>query len=193
MSRVGQLLTPKLLRWLLPSLLLLWLWPIPVITTVFVLRDLTFSKGKLSHPNPSSYVFHVPVEELRKQLPWRQEPAPPTPCPALPTPCLVLERPSNGTDYFTDQLERTPSDVYHLWGKPLPYKAEYTWRVTALSDSETLVNVSTTNAEVMLGSNFINGSDVKWVEPTTIEEYRILQLIGNRIGEPGIPPLQLPR
>ena len=183
-----QVLTRKLPRWVLLALLLLLFSPLAVIFAVVLLRHFTFSKRKLTHPNPTSYVFHVPVEQLRKQLPWLEDG-----CPAPPTPCLVLEHSSNGTDYFADQLWRTPSDVYHLWGKPLPYKAEYTLRITLLSESETLVKVSTTNADVLFGSNFINGGDAEWVDPTTIEEYRILQLIGGRLGEAGMPPLQLPK
>jgi hypothetical protein len=184
LARVRQVLTRKLPRWVLPTLLLLLFWRFPVD----LLKHFTFSKEKLAHSNPTSYVFHVPVEQLRNQLPWLRDR-----CPAPPTPCLVLYRPSNGTDYFADQLERTPSDVYHLWGKPLPYKAEYTLRVTPLSESKTLVNVSTTKADVLLGSNLINGDDAEWVDPTTIEEYRILQLIGDRVGEQNMPPLELPK
>lgn len=184
-ARLRQALTRKLPNWALLVLVLLLTGPF----TFTLLKGLTFSKRKLPHPNPTSYVFHAPIAQVRTGLPqWCES----RPCPSML--CLVLYRPSNGTEFDLDQLELTKSDVYHWLGTPLEYKSEYHVFVAPMSDSETRVEVRAVQSQVRIGPSFgFHGGDYyEWVAPTTIEEYRILLLIGERLGEQGMPPLQLP-
>jgi hypothetical protein len=157
-----------------------------------LVKGLTFSKRKLETPNPTTYVFHVPAAQLRSALPqW----GPDTPCPQAPTPCLILNRPTDGTNYDLVQLDRTKSDVYQWFGKPLDYTARYKLTVTPVSDSQTKIDVATWDSNVLIATGVgIHGGDyVEMVAPTTIEEYRFLLKIGEAIGEKEMPPLQLPQ
>jgi hypothetical protein len=155
-----------------------------------LIKGLTFSKAKLQTPNPTSYVFHAPAMQMRSVLPhW----GPDEPCPPAPTPCLILNQPTDGTTYDLVQLDRTRSDVYRWLGKPLEYKARYTMNVTPIYDSQTQVNIRTFDSNVLIATNVgVHGGDyVEAVAPTTIEEYRFLLTIGNKVGETEMPPLRV--
>lgn len=154
-------------------------------------KGLTFSKRTLQKPNPTSYLFHVPAAQIRSAMPQCYD----TPCPPAPTPCLILNTPTDGTKYDLAQLDRTKSDVYHWFGKPLEYQARYIVTVTPVSDSQTTVDVRTWDASVLIATNvgIHGGNYVEMVAPTTIEEYRVLLTIGTAVGEKGMPPLHLPQ
>jgi hypothetical protein len=155
------------------------------------IKLLTYSKRTMKKPNPTSYDFHAPAEQIRRALPQCTD----TPCPPAPTPCLILDSPTDGTTYNLDQLDRTRSDVYRWFGSPLEYKASYVVKVTSESDSRTKVEITTSDSNVLLGTGVgVHGGDfIENVAPTTIEEYRYLLTIGRKIGEQGMPPLHLPQ
>jgi hypothetical protein len=157
-----------------------------------LLKSQTFSRRKLAKPNPTTYFFDVPIAQVRSAI---TDATGIYPCAPSATLCLSIYRPSNGTEYDLDQLELSKSDVYHWIGNPLEYKAEYHVFVSPLSDSQTRVEVRTVEAKVRIGPTFTShGGDLyEWVAPTTIEEYRILLMIGDKVGEQGMPPLQLPK
>lgn len=155
-----------------------------------MVKGLTFSKTKLQMPNPTSYVFHATPMQMRSALPhWGLD----EPCPPAPTPCLILNRPTDGTTYDLVQLDRIKSDVYRWLGKPLEYEARYTMAVTPVSDSQTRVDIRTFDSNVLIATNVgIHGGDYVYaVAPTSIEEYRFLLTIGNKMGEKGMPPLRV--
>jgi hypothetical protein len=96
--------------------------------------------------------------------------------------------------FFGDVID--PSAVYFGGGKPLRYRAEFQLHLTALDDKSTKVLVITHNPTVINGSvccglHGYKSNDVA-VEPTTVEEYRILMFIGRILGVSGMPPLRLP-
>lgn len=157
-----------------------------------LLKSQTFSRRKLAKPNPTTYVFSVPIAQVRSAI---RDATGIYPCAPSATLCLSIYRPSNGTEYDLGQLDWTKSDVYHWLGKPLEYKAEYHVLLSPVSDSQTRVEVRTAEAQVSIGSSFSahGGALAEWVTPTTIEEYRILLMIGDKVGEQGMPPLQLPK
>ena len=155
-----------------------------------LVKELTFSKTKLRTPNPTSYVFHASAMQIRGVLPhW----GPDEPCPPAPTPCLILNQPTDGTTYDLVQLDRTRSDVYRWLGKPLEYTASYTMTVTPISDSQTRVDIRTFDSNVLIATNVgVHGGDgVEAVASTSIEEYRFLLTIGNKVGEKEMPPLRV--
>jgi hypothetical protein len=92
------------------------------------------------------------------------------------------------------QLDRTKSDVYRWFGKPLEYNANYTLTVTPVSDSQTRIDVRTHDSSVVLTTNVgVHGGNLlDKVAPTTIEEYRFLLVVGKAVGERDMPPLRLP-
>ena len=162
-------------------------WDSPFVGSV---KGLTFSKKKLQTPNPTSYLFHAPAIQMRSVLPhW----GPDEPCPPAPTPCLILNRPTDGTTYNLVQLDRTRSDVYRWFGQPLGYEARYAMTLTPISASLTRIDIRTFDCNVLIATNVgIHGGDyVELVAPTTIEEYRFLLTIGNKVGEKGMPPLRV--
>ncbi len=187
-SRLGKLwLTSRNLLILCGVLLILH-----ALGGIGTFKALTYSKRTLRRPNPTVYLFHVPAAQIRSALPpW----CPDIPCPPTPTPCLILNSPSDGTKYDFVQLDRTKSDMYRWFGTPLEYKADYLLTVTPESDSQTKVEISTSESNVLLATNVgIHGGDyLDDVAPTTIEEYRYLLVIGSKVGEQGMPPLRLPQ
>jgi hypothetical protein len=163
-----------------------------VLGGIGTLKALTYSKRTLRRPNPTAYLFHVPAAQIRGALPQR---CPDTPCPPAPTPCLILNSPTDGTKYDLVQLDRTKSDMYRWFGTPLEYKTDYLLTVIPESDSQTKVEISTSESNVLLVNNVgIHGGDyLDDVAPTTVEEYRYLLMIGSKVGEQGMPPLKLPQ
>jgi hypothetical protein len=184
-------LNRKLPSWVGWLVLLLLFGPFVFGFSFVLLKSQTFSKRKLVKPNPTTYVFHAPVAQVRTAI---RHATGSFPCPP-PTLCFDIYRPSDGTEYDLAQLELIKSDVYHWFWEPLEYKAEYHIFVSPLSDSQTRVEVRTVEAQVRIGPTFTShGGDLyEWVDPTTIEEYRILLVMGDYLGEQGMPPLQLPR
>jgi hypothetical protein len=96
--------------------------------------------------------------------------------------------------FFGDVID--PSPVYFGGGKPLRYRAKFQLHLTALDDNSTKVSVithepSVINGSVCCGLHGYTSNDVA-VEPTTIEEYRILLFIGRVLGVSDMPPLRLP-
>jgi hypothetical protein len=182
----------KLPSWVGWLVFLLLFGPLIFSFTFTLLKSQTFSRRKLAKPNPTTYVFNAPIAQVRAAI---REAGGTYPCPPSPTLCLSLYRPPNGTEYDLDQLEWTKSDVYHWLWKPLEYKAEYDVFVSPLADSQTRVEVRTVQAQVYIGSSFgaHGGALCEWVAPTTIEEYRILLMLGDKVAEQGMPPLQLPK
>lgn len=184
-------LNRKLPRWVGWLVFLVLFGPLIFSFGFTLLKSETFSKRKLAKPNPTIYVFNATVAQVRAAI---RDGTGTYPCPPSPTLCLSIYRPSNGTEYDLDQLEWTKSDVYHWLGKPLEYKAEYHVFVSPVSDAQTRVELRTVEAQVYIGPGYSShaGALAEWVAPTTIEEYRILLMIGDKVGEQGMPPLQLP-
>ncbi len=88
------------------------------------------------------------------------------------------------------------SPVYFGGGRPLKYRATFQLHLTAISDNRTKVSVIVHNPTVINGSKCCGlhgyvSNDVP-VEPTTIEEYKILQFIGRLLDIHNMPPLRLP-
>lgn len=183
-GRIWTLLT------LFGVLLVFWLYAMG-FSFVGLVKGLTYSTTKLQTPNPTSYVFHAPVKQIRSVLPhWGSD----QPCPPAPTPCVTLDSPTDGTTYDLWQLDRTTSDVYRWFGTPLEYRSNYTLTVTPVSDNQTRIDVRAYDSTVLLATkDGVHGGDrVDRVAPTTIEEYRFLLAVGNAVGEKEMPLLHLP-
>jgi hypothetical protein len=159
-----------------------------------LLKYFTISTKKLSHPNPTSYVFHVNADEMRRTL-WKSYCYY---CPRNSYPeCLNEEglRMDSPTKVVMEPGYWEKSGTYFWLSTPLDYHADYEVRLTPRGDSLTEVRVETTNAEVMIGPSFgMHGGNLNhWVAPTTVEEYRFLQTVGCVLGEEKMPPLELPK
>jgi hypothetical protein len=171
----------------------------------------------LHQKNPTSYVFHRPVPEVREKILLALEDhkfmrdfyssfSPKNPHFSFSVqsrgdaayPERIFANPENQDDLylhsFGDWID--PSPVYFAGGKPLRYRAEFQLHLTALGDSSTKISVIThdptvINGSVCCGLHGYKSNDVA-VEPTTIEEYRILLFIGRVLGVSDMPTLSLP-
>jgi hypothetical protein len=159
-----------------------------------LLKYFTISTKKLTSPNPTSYVFHVNADELRRTI-WKTYCyyCPRDPYPACPNEeGLTMDSP---VKVVMEPVYWRKSETYFWLGTPLDYHADYTVRVAPTGDSMTEVRVETTKAEVVIGPNYgmHGGNLIHWVAPTTVEEYRFLQTIGCVLKEQGMLPLHLPK
>jgi hypothetical protein len=171
----------------------------------------------LSQRNPTSYVFPGPVSEVRRKILTSFEDYElerdfsSTFSPNNPYLSLSLEsrehavfsehifaNPENQNDlylhFFGDVIN--PSHVYFGRGKPLEYRATFHLHLTGAEVNHTQVSVITHDAAVINGSVCcgLHGTKSNYVavEPTTIEEYKILLFIGRVLGVSDMPPLKLP-
>lgn len=110
----------------------------------------------------------------------------------------IFASPENHNDIYLHSWGEPidPSNVYFGGGKPLRYRAEFQLHLTAPDDNSTQISVithkpSVINGSVCCGLHGYRSNDVV-VEPTTIEEYRILLFIGRILGVNDMPPLRLP-
>lgn len=97
----------------------------------------------------------------------------------------------------------TETPAYRVDGETLPYFTDLYIRITPVAHRRTRVEVSAIRAHVHLVATgpFVNPHNILGVitttgvrhevEPTTIEEYRVLRYIGSAFGETEMPPLRL--
>lgn len=159
-----------------------------------LLKYFTISTKKLSHPNPTSYMFHVSADGMQRTL-WKSYCYY---CPRNSYPECSNEgglRMDSATKVVMEPGYWRKSETYFWLGTPLDYHAEYAVSVTPRGDSLTEVRVETTNAAVVVGSSFgVHGGNLNhWVAPTTVDEYRFLRTVGCLLGEEEMPPLELPK
>ena len=171
----------------------------------------------LSQKNSTSYVFPGPLPDVRQKLltAFRDFPTKREFASALSpnNQSFMVSVRTKEDDGFVDPIFASPenhNDVYlHSWGewidpsevyfgggKPLRYRAEFQLHLTAPDDNSTRISVithkpSVINGSVCCGLHGYKSNDVA-VEPTTIEEYRILLFIGRILGVNDMPPLRLP-
>ena len=110
----------------------------------------------------------------------------------------IFESPENTNDLYLHSHGQpiVSSSVYFGGGKPLRYRATFQLHLTRLNENSTKVSVITHDPTVINGSKCCGlhgykSNDVP-VEPTTIEEYKILLFIGRLLGVGDMPTLRLP-
>jgi hypothetical protein len=109
----------------------------------------------------------------------------------------IFQNPVNHNDVYLHSHGEPlgPSQVYFGGGKPLRYRAAFQLHLAAL-DNNTQVSVITHEPSVINGSKCCGPhgyvSNNVPVEPTTIEEYKILLFVGRILGAREMPPLRLP-
>jgi hypothetical protein len=89
--------------------------------------------------------------------------------------------------------------VYFVGDEPAPYIADFYLEIQALEDQLTRVTVEALESQVIAGKTllpqheFSRANIYLQVSPTTIEEYQLLLGIGEILGQPGMPALQVPK
>ena len=176
----------------------------------------------LPSPNPTTYSFPLPVEEVHTKALEAFSMAHQCKQPIFKKPAttdywrstLVAECSTNtlmGKSVFADPAN-TPDIYFHSSHTPIAISAVYRGRDGGLpliadfhvhmagSGSGTLVTVRASETEVVNGTKFGIGScgpGQHWnyvsVKPTTIEEYSILRYLGQYLGITNMPAVILPR
>lgn len=110
----------------------------------------------------------------------------------------IFGKPENSNDLYLHSYGEpiSFSAVYFGGGQPLKYRATFQLHLTAPTENSTRVTVIPHNPTVINGSKCcgLHGyvSNEVPVEPTTIEEYKILLFMGRLFGAQDMPPLRLP-
>ena len=159
--------------------------------TISVLTIGCYSKEKLQSPNPTSYVFDAGIEDVRKAIITRVE-------DSLDGYTVYAKE-----DYDNDILSKNikndallvnicdvKSKMFFRFGKPLPYFPEFIIHLDSISENMTKAEVFTSDTTIVVGGIGVPHFGYTWekkVSPSTIEEYEILLLIGQQLGQEGMP------
>ena len=159
--------------------------------TISVLTIGCYSKEKLQSPNPTSYVFDAGIEDVRKAILTRVE-------DSLDGYTVYAKE-----DYDNDILSKNikndallrnhydvKSKMFFRFGNPLPYSPEFIIHLDSISEKKTNVVVYTSDTTIVIGGIGVPHFGYTWekkVSPSTIEEYEILLLIGQQLGQEGMP------
>jgi hypothetical protein len=181
-----------------------------------------FRSISLKDKNPTSYIFHVPINKLRDTIKsdfiidrakdindlmnvqdisvktWNILTS--NDYNISKKAKDIFEKEDNKLDlylYSSTNPIISYSRMYKRFWKKLEYRAEFQLHFILLNDNETKIEIITHNPRVLYWSLRIfnwghSFVNYRSVEPTTIEEYEILLRIGNLIGEKDMPPLKLP-
>ena len=159
--------------------------------TISVLTIGCYSKEKLQSPNPTSYVFDAGIEDVRKAILTRVE-------DSLDGYTVYAKE-----DYDNDILSKNikndallrnhydvKSKMFFRFGNPLPYFPEFIIHLDSKTKKKTNVVVYTSDTTIVVGGIGVPHFGYTWekkVSPSTIEEYEILLLIGQQLGQEGMP------
>ena len=159
--------------------------------TISVLTIGCYSKEKLQSPNPTSYVFDAGIEDVRKAILTRVE-------DSLDGYTVYAKE-----DYDNDILSKNikndallrnhydvKSKMFFRFGNPLPYFPQFIIHLDSISEKKTNVVVYTSDTTIVVGGIGVPHFGYTWekkVSPSTIEEYEILLLIGQQLGQEGMP------
>lgn len=108
-----------------------------------------------------------------------------------------FSKPNTSNDIFLhDFHEVWISKFYYSENHSLEYTANFIVKLEKVSDNSTKVSIIADSPEVINGiTGFgVHGSVARYttVQPTTIEEYTLLEFIANKLGETTVLPLKLP-
>jgi len=162
--------------------------------------------------NPTSYVFHASVGEVHgavEQLYTQQFSRRPLNAFSIvraddelltDEQRRALARPGGEDDLYLAYMHSPMglSNVYFAGGEPAPYIADFDLQIASVDDERTRVVVHALDAQVIAGKTWLprhhmtRANIYVSVQPTTVEEYRLLLGIGEILGEPSMPALRLP-
>ena len=158
--------------------------------TISVLTIGCYSKEKLQSPNPTSYVFDAGIEDVRKAITRVEDSLDGN---------TVYAKEDYENDIFSKNIKNdallvnicdVKSKMFFRFGKPLPYFPEFIIHLDSISEKKTNVVVYTSDTTIVIGGIGVPHFGYTWekkVSPSTIEEYEILLLIGQQLGQEGMP------
>ena len=158
--------------------------------TISVLTIGCYSKENLRSPNPTSYVFDAGIEDVRKAITRIEDSLDGN---------TVYAKEDYENDIFSKNIKNdallvnicdVKSKMFFRFGKPLPYFPEFIIHLDSISEKKTNVVVYTSDTTIVIGGIGVPHFGYTWekkVSPSTIEEYEILLLIGQQLGQEGMP------
>lgn len=165
-----------------------------------------FEERELENKNPTKFTFDYSIEKVKevihskfKDYDYRKM--------GLyfgdnfyPDSLSIFNQKGNENDFclstYDDPIGK--SHLYFKNGEALDYIASFHLHLERLDSVKTIVNVITLNPRVVVGKKLtpnvhgVRPFDYKPVEPSTIEEYEILTMIGRGLGQRGMPSLIKP-
>lgn len=177
-----------------------------IIFTIIILMSLSSCKFyllkyktlKLEIPNPTSYVFHTPMDSVLSL--FREWEANPALCmESYDNPIKEIHKDHEGHDYYCviSRLNQGVSPV-HINKMGGGIRIDIDQRALAcdsISPFKTKISVIYAQAKLYTGANYI-GCRIdfphKNVPTSTIFEYKLLLFIGYRLGEKDMPPMCYP-
>jgi hypothetical protein len=114
----------------------------------------------------------------------------------------IFDNPANYNDFILEEFStwhKCKSKVYYnKKNEPHIYHATYQLHLIPISENQTKVVIITTQSGIIYKTklpvlpHFNRVNRLKELPPTTVEEYEILQIIGNALGVKDMPPLKIP-
>lgn len=176
--------------------------------TVFLLgcdSKIEYVELKMSQKNPMSYAFDKPLVEVRAAIKSIRFPGRSVESSedSIIIWGKIVTRPENKNDFFIfNMLPNDTSIVFRSKERPIPYFYSLHLHITSIDSQTTLVEVRTVDPSISIGVRFphnilpssVPGAALtKPVQPSTIEEYKVLLKIGEVLGvREKMPPLRLP-
>lgn len=166
--------------------------------------SIDYFKKELKVKNPTVYIFNSPIDDVKKviekELFYYNHQGALIQKKNYTEYNELFKDSSNSNDYI---IVRFRSDSKNYFSKkdtiPLLYFADFHLHLIKIDSNSTLVQVITYNPTILTGHDTfgfvgeIGGADFESVEPTSIEEYEILLVIGEAIGVRNkMPKLLLP-
>lgn len=177
---------------------------LPLFAIVCVLSSCGDLKARQFAPrNPTSYVFERSLTEVRLamerafRLRYYRDLNFVTYDNHRRLADSILNQSSNRFDGVLLHSTRTlgPSPVYVIDGEPVEYLASFHIHLVPIAEREIRADVRALNPEVIVGEVFtVHGFAYRFrrVEPTSIEEYQILLVIGEQLDVHDMPALRIP-
>jgi hypothetical protein len=178
---------------------------VPLVAVVVIIYGFhpwfrpSITAKKLAIPNPTSYVFNSPVNEIRAALKKKVVKCCGSAIEFKDDVLFsgeLLKMPGNKNDAYIHNFHDPIgiSDVYFADGKGLRYLCEFHLHIISISNGETRVEVIPLHAEVIngqtwWGNHLARANIYVNVAPTSIEEYKILLELGAGLGETNMPVL----
>lgn len=177
-------------------------WPIVcaiVLLVPYKYEHTPYHVLQLTVPNPTSYVFHISIDSIFSVLDWRKYRDNKSDYP-LKRLGYDYKRNSwgsiKGYIYLTGAI--FPSALYRNESEGLEQYYQCNLACDSLSPDKTRITVVPVFSSILKGVNYYvwHRGGLPWISSvpaSTIEEYRILHLIGNMVGEKGMPPIRYPK
>jgi hypothetical protein len=180
--------------------------PICLLVSLLPCCEYSVASKKLKSKNPTVYVFNATIPKVRECLKgkghfklrdklfhvaFKEDDSP------FARPIFDSEQNKHDAFLYNFHEPIGPSEVYFKGNEPLLYFAHFHIHLERVGPEQTKVEAISVGSKVIHGRKFsihalgmIN--DYMDVEPTTIDEYRILLKIGSCVGQEGMPKIIVP-